>query len=61
MPARCLARWATRREGDKKLNGESIVNQQKSSWTRTAAPGEVIYSEGFAGEPVLYVITEGKV
>lgn len=37
------------------------MSQQKSSWTRTAAPGEVIYSEGFAGEPVLYVITEGKV
>ena len=37
------------------------MNQQKTSWTRTAAPGEVIYSEGFAGEPVLYVITEGKV
>ena len=37
------------------------MNQQRTSWTRTAAPGEVIYSEGFAGEPVLYVITEGKV
>lgn len=37
------------------------MNQQRSSWTRTAAPGEVIYAEGFAGEPVLYVITEGKV
>lgn len=37
------------------------MSQQRSSWTRTAAPGEVIYSEGFAGEPVLYVITEGKV
>lgn len=37
------------------------MNQQQSSWTRTAAPGEVIYAEGFAGEPVLYVITEGKV
>lgn len=37
------------------------MNQQRSSWTRTAAPGEVIYSEGYAGEPVLYVITEGKV
>jgi CRP-like cAMP-binding protein len=41
--------------------GESTLNQQKTSWTRTAAPGEVIYSEGFAGEAVLYVITEGKV
>jgi len=37
------------------------LNQQRTSWTRTAAPGEVIYSEGFAGEAVLYVITEGKV
>lgn len=37
------------------------MNQQRTSWTRTAAPGEVIYSEGFAGEAVLYVITEGKV
>lgn len=37
------------------------MNQQKLSWTRTAAPGEVIYSEGYSGEPVLYVITEGKV
>ena len=38
-----------------------VVNQQRSTWTRTAAPGEVIYSEGFAGEPVIYVITEGRV
>jgi CRP-like cAMP-binding protein len=38
-----------------------IVTQQKTSWTRTAAPGEVIYSEGYSGEPLLYVITEGKV
>ncbi|QKM49543.1 hypothetical protein B7760_03601 [Burkholderia glumae] len=37
------------------------LNQQRTSWSRTAAPGEVIYSEGFAGEPVIYVITEGKV
>lgn len=37
------------------------MKQQQLSWTRTAAPGEVIYSEGYAGEPVLYVITEGKV
>lgn len=40
---------------------ENTLNQLRTSWTRTAAPGEVIYSEGFAGEPVLYVITEGKV
>lgn len=37
------------------------MNQQRSTWTRTAAPGEVIYSEGFAGDPVIYVITEGRV
>ncbi len=37
------------------------MNQQRTTWTRTAAPGEVIYSEGFAGEPVIYVITEGRV
>lgn len=37
------------------------MNQQKSSWSRTAAPGEVIYSEGFAGEAVMYVIADGKV
>lgn len=37
------------------------MNQKRSTWTRTAAPGEVIYSEGFAGEPVIYVITEGRV
>jgi CRP-like cAMP-binding protein len=37
------------------------LNQQRTSWSRTAAPGEVIYSEGFAGEPVIYVIADGKV
>lgn len=37
------------------------MNQQRTSWSRTAAPGEVIYSEGFAGEPVIYVIADGKV
>ncbi|WP_175869980.1 cyclic nucleotide-binding domain-containing protein [Burkholderia sp. BCC0397] len=36
------------------------MNRQQS-WTRTAAPGEIIYSEGFAGEPVLFLITDGKV
>lgn len=36
------------------------LNRQQS-WTRTAAPGEIIYSEGFAGEPVLFLITDGKV
>lgn len=38
----------------------NIVNRQQS-WTRTAAPGEVIYSEGFGGEAVIYLIAEGKV
>ncbi len=37
------------------------MNQQQSSRSRTAAPGEVIYSEGFVGESVIYVIAEGKV
>lgn len=37
------------------------MNHQRTSWSRTAAPGEVIYSEGFAGEPVIYVIADGKV
>jgi CRP-like cAMP-binding protein len=37
------------------------LNQRRAPWSRTAAPGEVIYSEGYAGEPVIYVIAEGKV
>ncbi|WP_233848120.1 cyclic nucleotide-binding domain-containing protein [Paraburkholderia sp. HD33-4] len=36
------------------------MNRQQS-WTRTAAPGEIIYSEGYSGEPVVFLITEGKV
>ncbi|AXF24268.1 cAMP-binding protein [Burkholderia pyrrocinia] len=36
------------------------MNRQQS-WTRTAAPGEIIYAEGFAGEPVIFLITDGKV
>ncbi|PCE33725.1 cyclic nucleotide-binding domain-containing protein [Burkholderia ubonensis] len=36
------------------------MNRQQS-WTRTAAPGEVIYSEGFGGEAVIYLIADGKV
>jgi CRP-like cAMP-binding protein len=43
------------------FSGVSILNQQRSPWSRTAAPGEVIYSEGFAGDAVIYVITDGKV
>ncbi|MCG5074338.1 Crp/Fnr family transcriptional regulator [Paraburkholderia tagetis] len=34
---------------------------RSQTWSRTAAPGEVIYSEGFAGERVLFLIAEGKV
>lgn len=37
------------------------MSQQRSTWSRTAAPGEVIYSEGYAGEPVIYVIGDGKI
>jgi CRP-like cAMP-binding protein len=37
------------------------LSQQRTSWSRAAAPGEVIYSEGYAGEPVIYVIADGKV
>ncbi|WGS45508.1 cyclic nucleotide-binding domain-containing protein [Burkholderia sp. JSH-S8] len=36
------------------------MNRQQS-WSRTAAPGEVIYSEGFGGEAVIYLIADGKV
>ena len=39
----------------------NIVKQQNSAWSRTAAPGEVIYSEGYACKPVIYVIADGKV
>jgi CRP-like cAMP-binding protein len=37
------------------------LNHQRSPWSRSAAPGEVIYSEGFAGDAVIYVIADGKV
>lgn len=37
------------------------MNHQRSPWSRTAAPGEVIYAEGFAGDAVIYVIADGKV
>ena len=46
---------------DQSSSGVAIVNQQRSPWTRTAAPGEVIYSEGFLGDAVIYVIADGKV
>ncbi len=37
------------------------MSQPRTSWSRAAAPGEVIYSEGYAGEQVIYVIADGKV
>jgi CRP-like cAMP-binding protein len=37
------------------------VNQQHSSRSRTAAPGEIIFSEGYVGTSALYVIADGKV
>ncbi|CAB3641741.1 hypothetical protein LMG22037_00346 [Paraburkholderia phenoliruptrix] len=46
---------------DQSSSGVLIVNQQRSPWTRTAAPGEVIYSEGFVADTVIYVIADGKV
>jgi CRP-like cAMP-binding protein len=47
--------------GAKQYPQGNNVKQQNSSWSRTAAPGEVIYSEGYAGKPVIYVIADGKV
>jgi CRP-like cAMP-binding protein len=37
------------------------MSQQQTTWSRTAAPGEVIYSEGYVGKPVIYVIADGRV
>lgn len=34
---------------------------RNQTWSRTAAPGEIIYSEGFSGERVIYVIADGKI
>jgi CRP-like cAMP-binding protein len=31
------------------------------TWSRTASPNEIIYSEGYSGERVIYVIADGKV
>jgi len=45
----------------KSSSGVPFLNQQRTPWTRTAAPGEVIYSEGFLGDAVIYVIADGKV
>jgi CRP-like cAMP-binding protein len=37
------------------------LNRQHSSRSRTAAPGEIIFSEGYVGTSALYVIADGKV
>ncbi|MFC5427465.1 cyclic nucleotide-binding domain-containing protein [Paraburkholderia denitrificans] len=34
---------------------------RSQTWSRAAAPGEIIYSEGFAGERLIFVIADGKV
>jgi CRP-like cAMP-binding protein len=34
---------------------------RSQTWSRTAAPGEVIYSEGCAGDRLLFVIADGKI
>jgi CRP-like cAMP-binding protein len=34
---------------------------RSQTWSRTAAPGEVIYSEGYAGDRLLFVIADGKI
>jgi CRP-like cAMP-binding protein len=34
---------------------------RSQTWSRTAAPGEIVYSEGFAGERLIFVIADGKV
>lgn len=31
------------------------------TWSRTASPNEIIYSEGYSGERVIYVIADGKI
>lgn len=53
----CDMRRAVR--NNQRSRGINLNRQQ--SWTRTAAPGEIIYSEGFAGEPVIFLIADGKV
>lgn len=37
------------------------LHQDTASHLRTVAAGEVIYAEGFAGNPGIYIITEGRV
>jgi CRP-like cAMP-binding protein len=41
------------------FRGQNLNRSQ--TWSRTAAPGEIIYSEGFAGERVIFVVADGKV
>lgn len=41
------------------FRGKNLNRSQ--TWSRTAAPGEIIYSEGFAGERLIFVIADGKV
>ena len=37
------------------------MHQEKAPLFRAVAPGEVVYSEGFAGNACIYVIAEGKI
>jgi len=37
------------------------LHQEKAPLFRAVAPGEVVYSEGFAGNASIYVIAEGKI
>ena len=37
------------------------MHQEKAPLFRAVAPGEVVYSEGFAGNASIYVIAEGKI
>jgi CRP-like cAMP-binding protein len=41
------------------FRGKNLNRSQ--TWSRTAAPGEIIYSEGFAGERLIFVIADGKI
>lgn len=47
-------------QSEKMISGNDL-NHQRTPRSRTAAPGEVVYSEGFTGEPVIYLIADGKV
>ncbi len=56
-----IAHAARRAAAQESKRSRGIDLNRQQSWTRTAAPGEIIYSEGFAGEPVIFLITDGKV